>query len=191
MTGILCYFGIKAMYFASFGLFALVGANVWLCKDYSRKNLSLMLILVAVFFNLSFISNTWFIFNSGDVNYIDAVKVDTISRKKDLNYLVAEEPGNYVLTLKVQNVDKYNEVINTLKSLISNFNLADTHIKELEKYNIHISSEYPLDKINQLSSWTTYLLTVINVRNEIYKTFINSLMFIFKDNFRALKKRIQ
>ncbi len=66
-----------------------------------------------------------------------------------------------------------NKVINTLKSLISNFNLADTHIKELEKYNIHISSEYPLDKINQLSSWTTYLLTVINVRNETYKTFIN------------------
>ena len=48
---------------------------------------------------------TWFIFNSGDVNYIDAVKVDTISREKDLKYLVAEEPGNYVLTLQVQNVE--------------------------------------------------------------------------------------
>lgn len=77
VTGILCYFGIKAMYFASFGLFALVGANVWLCKDYSRKNLSLMLILVAVFFNLSFISNTWFNWVQYDIlscyNYIEYI----------------------------------------------------------------------------------------------------------------------
>ena len=77
VTGILCYFGIKAMYFASFGFFALVGANVWLCKDYSRKNLSLMLILVAVFFNLSFISNTWFNWVQYDIlscyNYIEYI----------------------------------------------------------------------------------------------------------------------
>lgn len=66
-----------------------------------------------------------------------------------------------------------SKVISTLKGLISNFNLADAHIKELEMYNIHIASEYPLDKINQLSSWTTYLVTVINIRNEIYKTFKN------------------
>ena len=49
---------------------------------------------------------TWFMYNTLDVNYIDAVKVDTIYREKDLRYLVSEEPGNYVLTLKVENTTK-------------------------------------------------------------------------------------
>ena len=48
---------------------------------------------------------TWFIYDESKVNYIDAVPVDTISREKDLNYLVAAEPGNYVLTLRVENTD--------------------------------------------------------------------------------------
>ena len=46
---------------------------------------------------------TWFIFNSGKVDYISAVEVDTIGREKDLSYLVSEEPGNYILTVKVEN----------------------------------------------------------------------------------------
>lgn len=48
---------------------------------------------------------TWFIYNESKVDYINAVPVDTISREKDLSYLVAADPGNYVLTLKVENTE--------------------------------------------------------------------------------------
>ena len=79
---------------------------------------------------------TWFIFNSGDVNYIDAVKVDTISREKDLKYLVAEEPGNYVLTLQVQNVEnQYAVYKSTTLSVGSEFSQGVYILKETEDGN--------------------------------------------------------
>lgn len=64
-----------------------------------------------------------------------------------------------------------NRVLVTLKNLINNNELSDSYIKSLESYNIQITSEYPIDKVNKLSSWTTYLLNVINLRNEIYTIF--------------------
>ena len=71
-----------------------------------------------------------------------------------------------------------NQVISTLRNIIDNNELADKHIKNLEEYNIHINSEYPLEKINKLSSWTKYLLNVINLRNEIYSIFKNDTITI-------------
>lgn len=71
-----------------------------------------------------------------------------------------------------------NRVIITLKNILTCNEQADLHIKDLEKYNIMISSEYVIEKINQLSSWTTYLLNVINLRNEIYTIFKKQIITI-------------
>lgn len=71
-----------------------------------------------------------------------------------------------------------NRVIMTVKNLINCDEQANSHIKSLENYNIRIFGDYPLDKINKLSSWTTYLINVINLRNEIYTIFKKDIITI-------------
>ena len=79
---------------------------------------------------------TWFMYNTLDVNYIDAVKVDTIYREKDLRYLVSEEPGNYVLTLKVENTsNNYSVYKSTTVSVGSEFSQGIYILKETEDGN--------------------------------------------------------
>lgn len=90
---------------------------------------------ISVTVNTEFDANdlkyTWFIYNTGDVNYIDAVQVDTISREKDLKYLVAEEPGNYILTLKVENtVNRYAVYKSATVSVGSEFSQGVYILKE-------------------------------------------------------------
>lgn len=60
------------------------------------------------------------------------------------------------------------KVTSTLTNIINCAENADKYIEELKKYNIIINKEYPIEKINELSSWTSYLVKAINLRNETY-----------------------
>lgn len=63
-----------------------------------------------------------------------------------------------------------NKITLCLSNLITITSNCDEYISQIKKYNISINKEYPIEKINALSSWTSYLVKVINLRNEAYST---------------------
>ena len=74
---LLCLLGVGGKFFAVYTWVAFLGGSVWIGKDFSKKNLSLLLVLGAVFFNLNFISTTWFNWVQYDIlscyNYIEYI----------------------------------------------------------------------------------------------------------------------
>ena len=102
--------------------------------EYSKRRLmDSLTIQVAV--NTDFkeedLKYTWFIYNQAKVDYINVVKVDTISHEKDFNYLVSQEPGNYILTLKVENtVNRYAVYKSTTLRVESEFSQGVYILKE-------------------------------------------------------------
>ena len=74
---LLCLLGVGGKFFAVYMWVAFLGGSVWISKDFSTKNLSLLLVLGAVFFNLNFISTTWWNWVQYDIlscyNYIEYI----------------------------------------------------------------------------------------------------------------------
>lgn len=80
-----------------------------------------------------------------------------------------------------------NKVTGTLNTLITCSENADKYIEALKEYNINIKKDYPVEKINELSSWTGYLVKTINLRNETYQ-FINKTKIRFNDIIELIEQ---
>lgn len=80
-----------------------------------------------------------------------------------------------------------NKVTTTLANIIKCDESANSQIDELRKYNINIDANNPGDKINGLSSWTNYLVKVINLRNEAYQL-VNKRIIKFNDIIELIEQ---
>ena len=76
-VGVASLLGLKAMFYAVFVWCAFLIGSVWASKDFSKENLSFVFILAAIFFNLNFVSTTWFNWVQYDIlscyNYIEYI----------------------------------------------------------------------------------------------------------------------
>ncbi len=63
------------------------------------------------------------------------------------------------------------KVMSTLKNIINISENVTSYISKLKKYNINVLGTTPYEQITSLNSWTSYLVKIISLRNEIYQIF--------------------